>query len=205
MNLLYPHPRSTHAFRDQFNVARDATPDTRAAVNPAMQWICENNAEKFLYQALSLATKPKPVADAAGRPGMWLCPAPNGLGKHVAVVMGLDTKGHLRCMASNAVVQPAKDTSAAKSLCPKNIEAFNSVRMTTEQTDLIQQAVNAACADQMELVEKVCTVSQQFRTMAAFVVVLTADKPLLFVTSLVIYGPAQTNAALSFTGKVVLP
>jgi hypothetical protein len=51
----------------------------------------------------------------------------------------------------------------------------------------------------------VCAESQKFRTMAAFVVVLTADKPLVFVTPLVVYGPAQTHPTHTFTGKVALP
>ena len=204
MNPLYSHPRFTHAFRDEFNMARDANPDIRAAVHVVMQWIAANNAEKPLYQGLSLATKPKPVADASGHPSMWLCPSPIGLGNHVAVVMGLDVKGQLRCMASNAIAQPSKD-AAAKSTCAKSIDAFNALKSTAEQTKLIQDAVNAVCGDQLELVEQVCGLSQKFRTMAAFVVVLTVDKPLVFVTPLVVYGPAKTNPPDAFTGKVTLP
>lgn len=205
MTPLYAHPRFAHAFRDQLNMARDAEPGIRAAVNLAMKWISENNTEKLLYQALSLTTKPKPVADASGHPSIWICPAPSVAGNHVAIVMGLDTRGHPRCVASNAIAQPTKETSATKSLCPKNIEAFNVLRMTAEQTNLIQQAINAACADQLEMVEKVCAECQRFRTMAAFIVVLTAAKPLVFVTPMVIHGPAQPNTAPSFTGKVILP
>lgn len=204
MNPIYSHPRFTHACRDQLNLARDANPEIRAAGNLALQWIAANNADKLLYQGLSLSTKPKPVADASGHPSMWLCPTPNGLGNHVAVVMGLDEKGHVRCMASNAIAQPANGTSENLH-APKTIDAFNTLKSTSAQRDLIQLAVNAACTNQLDMVEQVCSESQRFRTMAAFVVVLSADKPLVFMTPLVIYGPAQTDPAQSFTGKVVLP
>lgn len=205
MNPIYSHPRFSHAFRDQLNMPRDANPDIRAAVNLAMKWFNENNAVKLLYQALSLAAKPKPVADASGQPSMWLFPAPGGRGNHVAVVIGLDEKGHLRCLASNEISQPVKEATAAKSPAPKNIDAFNALKSAAAQRDLIQLAVNAACAAELDLVEQVCAESQKFRTMAAFVVVLTADKPSVFVTPLVVYGPALTNPAHAFTGKVTLP
>jgi hypothetical protein len=201
MSTPFAITKFTHAFRDQLNMARDADPDIRAAVNLAMKQINDNNAEKLLYQALSLAAKPKPVADTA----MWLFPPPNGLGKHVAFLLGLDAKRHMRCWVSNEITQPVKEATAAKSPAPNSIDAFNALKSTSAQRDLIQLAVNAACADQLDLVEQVCAESQKFRTMAAFVVVLTADKPLVFVTPLVVYGPAQTHPTHTFTGKVALP
>jgi hypothetical protein len=200
MNTPFAIPKFTHAFRDNLNMARDADPDIRAAANLAMKWISDNTAEKLLYQALSLAAKPKTVADTA----MWLFPPPNGLGKHVAVLLGLDAKGHLRCLVSNEITQPVKDATA-KSPAPKSIDAFNTLRSTSAQRDLIQLAVNAACADQLDMVDQLCAESQKFRTMAAFVVVLTADKALVFVTPLVVYGPAQTNPTQPFTGRVTMP
>ena len=201
MNSPFVPPKFDHPFRDQFNMTRDADPDIRAAANLAIKWINDNNAERLLYQALSLATKPKPVADTA----MWLFPPHNGLGKHVAALMGLDAKEHMRCLVSNEITQPVKDATAAKSPAPKNMEIFNTLKSASAQRDLIQLAVNAACAAQLDLVEQVCAESQKWRTMAALVVVLTADKPLVFVTPLVVFGPAQTHPAHTFTGKVTMP
>jgi hypothetical protein len=205
MNSPFAHPKFTHAFRDQLNMARAADPEIRAAVNLAMKWINDNNAEKPLYQSLSLATKTTPVAGASGQTIMCLFPALAGQGHHAGIIMGPDAKGHLRSWVSNEISQPVKEATAAKSPAPKNIDAFNALKSTAAQRDLIQLAVNAACADQLDLVEQVCAESQRFLTTAGFVVILSADKPLLFVTPLVVYGPAQTNPAHAFTGKVTLP
>lgn len=201
MNPIYSHPRFTHAFRDELKLARDANPEIRAARNPAIQWIAANNADKLLYQGLSQSTKPKPIAGAS----ILLFPALAGQGRHVGIVMGLDPKDNLRGLTSNEITQPEKETTAAKSQAPKNIDAFNALKSSGAQRDLIQHAVNAACADQLELVEKVCAECQMFGTTAAFVLVLTADKPLVFVTPLVVYGPSQNHPTQPFTGRVTLP
>lgn len=200
MNLIYTHPKFSNPFGIELNRDRDADPAVRDAVNRAIKWVIEYKAEKHLYQALSLTTKPKPVDDASGHPSLWLCPPPGGQGKHVGMVMALDERGHVRCYASNQITQPVKEDHPT---CAKKfISEVSGLRSADAINQLIQQTVNAAFSDQADLAEKACREAAHYRTMAVFIVVLSADKPLVFMTTLVIHGPQQTNLKHAFTGKV---
>ena len=203
MNPIYIHPKMSNPFGTELNRARDADPAVRDAVNLAIKWTSENKAEKHLYQALSLTTKPKPVDDASGHPSLWLCPPPGGLGKHVGIVMALDERGQVRCYASNQITQPVNESHPT---CAKKfISEVNALRSMNEINRLLQRTVNAAFSDQADLVEKVCAEAQQYRTVAAIVTILTAGNPLTFITTLVIHGPRQSNPHLLFAGKVTPP
>lgn len=185
---------------DQLKKLRDAAPAERAKAHEAFKWIDANNAFDLLVNALARCAPLKVMKGVEDLPNLWLSPPPFGQGHHAAIVLGLPEKGAVRCVSSNEIVQPGKESKAS---CPKTFfQLFDTSKLTGDQVQLVQQAVNAACADQLELVEQICAECQKFRTMAVFIVVLTADKPLLFVTTLLATSPQQKNPKLAFTGKV---
>lgn len=198
---LFKHSALTSDILTAFNLTRDADPAARAKANPAMQWVTDHQAEKHIFQALALTTAPKPIADALGRPSMWLCPPPGGMGNHVGILITADPKGHIHCVASNQITQPIQDS---KTTLPNTTpEAICALRSKDDAQRLIQQTINAACGSEMEQVQKLCAESKRFNTMGFFLVVVTAEKPLVFMTTLVIQGPRQPNPKLIFTGKVL--
>ena len=200
MSAWNPKTKLSTFIADQSKLLRDADPAERAKAHEVFRWIDSNNAFGVVVNALTRCAPVKAIVGVEGQPNLWLSPPPCGQGHHVGIVFGPPEKGAVRCVASNEIVQPGKDSKAS---CPKNLfQLFDTSKLTGDQVQLVQQVVNAACADQLELVEKVCTECQTFRTMAVFIVVLTADKPLLFVTTLLATSPQQKNPKLAFTGKV---
>lgn len=201
MSAWNPKSKLSTFITDQLNLLRDADPAERIKTHQVFQWLDANNALDLLVNAVTRIAPVRAMKGVEDQPNLWLSQSPCGQGRHASLVFGLPDKGAVRCVASNDIVQPGKESKAS---CSKDFfRLFDTSKSTADQTLLIQQAVNAACADQMELVEKVCVVCQKFRTMAAFIVVLTADKPLVFVTTLVATGPQQKNLKLAFTGKVL--
>lgn len=201
MNRPFQHLALSSDIRTALNLTRDADPTIRANANAAMQWVTDHKAEKHIFQAISLTAAPKPLADASGRISMWLCPPPDGMGKHVGILIAADDKGNVRCVASNQIAQPVNDDKAV--FPNKVIDAINALRSKDDAKHLIQQAINAACTSEIEQVQKLCAESQRYNTMTAFLVVATNEKPLLFMTTLLIQGPRQGNPKLVFTGKVL--
>ncbi|MCM2340860.1 hypothetical protein [Rhodoferax sp.] len=201
MSRPFQHPALTSDIRAALNLPRDADPAARAKANPAMQWVTDHHAEKHIFQALALTTTPKPIADASGRPSMWLCPPPGGMGNHVGILITADPQGNIRCVASNLITQPIQDSKAT--LPDTTPDAISALRSKDDTQRLIQQAVNAACMANMDQVQKLCAESQRFKTTALFLVVVTDGPPLVFMTTLVIQGPRQPNPKLIFTGKVL--
>ncbi len=200
MSAWNPKSKLSTFIADQSKLLRDADPAERAKAHDVFRWIDSNNAFGVVVNALTRCAPVKAIVGVEGQPNLWLSPPPCGQGHHVGIVFGPPEKGAVRCVASNEIVQPGKESKAS---CPKNFfQLFDTSKLTGDQVQLVQQVVNAACADQLELVEKVCTECQTFRTMAVFIVVLTADKPLLFVTTLLATSPQQKNPKLAFTGKV---
>lgn len=200
MSAWNPKSKLSTFIADQLKLLRDADPTERAKAHQVSQWLDSNNAFGVVVNALTRCAPVKAVMGVEGQPNLWLSPPPCGQGHHVGIVVGPPEKGAVRCVSTNEIVQPGKESKAC---CPKNLfQLFDTSKLTADQTLLIQQVVNAACADQLELVEQICVECQKFRTMAAFIVVLTADKPLLFVTTLLATSPQQKNLKQAFTGKV---
>lgn len=200
MSAWNPKSKLSTFIAHQSKLLRDPDPAERAKAHEVSRWLDSHSAFDLLVNALTRCAPVKAIKGVDDLPNLWLSPPPAGQGHHAAVVIGVPEKGPARCVASNEIVQPDKEPNAS---CPKNFfQLFDTSKLTADQTQLIQQAVNTACADQMELVEKACTECQTFRTMAVFIVVLTADKPLLFVTTLMATSPQQKNLKQAFTGKV---
>lgn len=200
MSAWNPKSKLSTFIADQSKLLRDADPSERAKAHEVFRWIDSNNAFGAVVNALARCAPVKAVMGVEGQPNIWLSPPPCGQGHHIGIVLGLPEKGAVRCVASNEIMQPNKESKAS---CPKNLfQLFDTSKLTAEEIQLIQKTVNAACADQLELVEQICTVCQKFRTMAVFIVVLTADKPLVFIATLIATGPPQKNLKLAFTGKI---
>lgn len=200
MSAWNPKTKLSTFLTDQLKKLRDADPDERAKAHEVFRWIDSNNAFDLLVNALTRCAPVKAIKGVEDKPSLWLSPPPAGQGHHATVVIGVPEKGPARCVASNEVVQPNKESKASS---PKNFfQLFDTSKLPADQIKLVQQIVNAACSDQMELVEKICAECQKFRTMAVFIVVLTADKPLVFITTLIATGPPQKNLKQAFTGKV---
>lgn len=199
MSAWNPKSKLSTFISDQSKLLRAADPAERAKAHKVFRWLDANNAFDLVVNGLARCAPVKAMKGVEEKLSLWLSPPPAGQGHHAAVVIGLPEKGPVRCIASNQILQPDKESKAS---CPKNIEAFNALKSTAEQTQLTQRAVNAACAGQLEMVGKVCAESQKFCTMAVFIVVLTADKPLVFIATLIATGPPQKNLKLAFTGKI---
>lgn len=201
MNVIFTRPQLTSDFKREIALARHTDAAVQTTANPAVAWVDQHGAEKLLFQALSKAVTPRPVGNSDGPVNLWLFPNPLGATHHVGIIFGLDAKGQPQCLASNAIVEPSKATDSA---APKLLfEAFAKARSGAAQIKLIQDAVNSALADQAEHVEKAIAEGLRYRTSVVFLIVLTPDKPLTFVTTLVITGPqTQARPELRFTGMV---
>lgn len=200
MSAWNPKSKLVTFIAEQSKLLHDADPAERAKTHEVFRWLDANSAFDLLVNALTRCAPVKAIKGVEDKPSLWLSPPPAGQGHHAAVVIGVPEKGPARCVASNQIVQPNKESKAS---CPKNFfQLFDTSKLPADQIQLIQQAVNAACIDHMEVVEKICAECQKFRTMAAFIVILTADKPLVFITTLIATGPPQKNLKLAFTGKV---
>lgn len=185
---------------EQSKLLRDADPAERAKAHEVFRWIDSNNAIDLLINALTRSAPVKAIKGVDDRLSLCLVPPPAGQGHHAAVVLGVPEKVPARCVASNEIVQPNKESKASS---PKNFfQLFDTSKLPADQIQLIQQAVNAACVDELELVGKICAECLKFRSMALFILVLTAVKPLVFITTLIATGPPQKNLKLAFTGKI---
>jgi hypothetical protein len=194
-------PHLNNDFKRNLSALNDSPATTRTDTNALFAWLVEHDAVPVLNKALTRGAPLLPVYGLEkDKPSHWVSPAPSGAENHVDIVIGLDDKGALRCVASNILTKPTKTEASYPA---KFFEKFDALKSTAEQAKLIGAVIDAAASNgHLDEVERVSAEGQRYRTMPIHLVVLDGEKQHFFTTTALVEGPPQTDCKLGWVGKV---